>query len=163
MAQGIVNFTLSVSPLLGAQDRELLGQLIIEEIQDRTAGGRDVQGNRFRSYSPGYRDYLRKIGAATNPDLELTGEMINSITVLRHTRGSITIGLEPGSQASRKARYNQGGNPRIPERNFMGIRDSDAGALENQIMEDSPVVAAQRFLNENNVVDRIFAQISLGS
>ena len=162
MARGITSFTLDVSTLLGAQDRELLGQLIIERLVDRTQSGRNIDGRSFARYSREYVEWLRRIGADTGRDLTLTGEMLNSISVLRHSQGSITIGLEPGSFAARKAGWNQGGNPSIPSRPFMGITDSEAASLEADVAANSPVVAAQRFLNEQNVIGRIFEEITLG-
>ena len=162
MARGTTSFRLPVSPMLGQQDRQLLGQLIIERIQERSESGRDIDGRRFSRYSRDYVDYLREIGADSGLDLTLTGEMLNSIQILSEGEGFIEIGLEPGSFAARKATYNQGGNPRIPSRPFMGIRDSEASSLENEVANNSPVVAAQRFLNENNVIGRIFEQINLG-
>ena len=161
MARGITSFRLNVSELLGAQDREILGQLIIERIVDRAQSGRDIDGNRFTRYSRNYVDYLRRIGADDGLDLTLTGEMLNSITVLSHGTGFLEIGIEPGTFAARKATWNQGGNPNIPSRTFMGIEDAEAASIETDVANVSPVVAAQRFLNEQNVIGRIFENISL--
>lgn len=163
MARGITNFTISVDPLLSGTDREIVGQLIIERIQDRTEAGQNIDGERFQRYSPGYTSYLQRIGAATGVDLTLTGEMLNSISILSHSQGSITIGLEAGTEAGEKARWNQGGNPRIKNRPFMGIRDSEANVIEVDVAANSPAVAAQRFLNESNVISRIFENITLGN
>lgn len=163
MARGIERFRIRISELLGAQDREILGTLIIERIIDRTLDGRDIEGRSFRRYSRSYTDELTTIGANTTPDLELTGEMLNSIQVLSHGPGFVEIGLPEGSFAAQKARWNQGGNRRIPSRPFLGIEDSEAEVIEDQVASGSPVVQAQRFLEENSIVDRIFANITLGN
>ena len=161
MARGITSFRLQVSNLLGDIDRQLIGQLVIERIQDRATSGRNIDGGRFARYAPAYVDYLRKIGADDGLDLTLTGEMLNSIEILSHGPGFVEIGLERGSFAARKATWNQGGNPDIPSRPFMGIKDSEANRIEADVAAVSPVVAAQRFLNEQNVIGRIFENISL--
>ena len=161
MARGITSFRLEVSTLLGDIDRQLVGQLVIERIQDRTEDGRNIDGRSFARYSRGYVEWLRRIGADTGRDLTLTGEMLNSIKLLSHGPGFLEIGLEPGTFAANKARWNQGGNPDIPSRPFMGIQDSEASTIEADVAANSPTVAAQRFLNEQNIIGRIFESISL--
>ena len=159
MARGITRFRINVDGALGSQDRTLLGELIIERMLDRTERGEDIEGRSFRRYSANYIDWLRKIGASTTVDLSLTGEMLASIRVLSHGTGFIDIGIEAGTFASEKARWQQGGNPNVPSRPFMGIRDDEARSLENEVASNSTMVQAQRFLEENNAIDRIFASI----
>lgn len=161
MARGITNFRYRCDPLLGAQDREILADQIIQRITGRTERGLDIDNSRFTGYSRSYREELRKIGARSNVDLTLTGEMLASIELLDHGPGFIEVGISPGTYASRKARWNQGGNSNIPSRPFMGIRDSEAKSLEAPILEDSPVVAAERFLRENDVISGIFSNLTL--
>ena len=162
MAQGITRFRLRVDPLLSGPDREVLAFLIIDRILERTASGQNVDGKSFTRYSRGYLENLREIGAPTNVDLQLTGEMLHSIQLLTHGSGFIEIGMPAGSEAARKAGWQQGGNPNIPRREFMGIDDAEAVGMEQQVLDSSPVAQAQRFLNEANVVDRIFESITLG-
>ena len=162
MARGITDFTFEVSPLLGDTDRELVGQLIIERLIDRTQGGRDIDNRPFATYSRGYIEHLRQIGADTGLDLTLTGEMLNSISVLSHAQGTITIGLEPGTFAANKATWNQGGNTNIPSRPFMGLLDVEINSIAADVESNSPVAAAQRFLNEQNIIGRVFESINLG-
>ena len=161
MAQGITQFRLSVDPLLSGADREVLSFLIIQRMLDRTSEGESINGRPFARYSRGYLEDLRTQGIPTNVNLERTGEMLNSIQLLSHGSGYIEIGVPSGSFAARKAGWQQGGNPKIPARNFMGIEDGEAIEIEQQVLDSSPVVQAQRFLDEANVVDRIFRSITL--
>ena len=126
MASGIENFTLRVDPLLSGPDREVLAFLIIDRILQRTAEGKDFEGNQFARYNSNYREQRQELGLPTTPNLYLTGQMVSSIRLLRHAQGSITIGVTQGSNAALKARWQQGGNSNIPERNFMGIDDVEA-------------------------------------
>ena len=159
MASGIENFTLRVDPLLSGPDREVLAFLIIDRILERTASGRDVSGERFARYNPNYREQRQERGLPTTPDLKLTGQMISSIQLLRHSQGSITIGVIRGSDAARKARWQQGGNPSIPERNFMGIDDAEAVGIEQMVIDSSPIVQAQRFLARADIIGKIAEQV----
>ena len=160
MAQGIENFTVRVDPLLSAPDREVLAFLIIDRVLQRTAAGQDIQGNRFARYNPNYREQRQEIGLPTSPNLYRTGQMLNSIQLLRHTRGSITIGVIRGSAAAQKARWQQNGTSDIPSRNFMGIDDVEASGIENEVLTSSPVVQAQRFLSQADIIGKIAEQVT---
>ena len=160
MASGIENFTLRVDPLLSGPDREVLAFLIIDRILQRTAEGKDFEGNQFARYNSNYREQRQELGLSTTPNLYLTGQMVSSIRLLRHAQGSITIGVTQGSNAALKARWQQGGNSNIPKRNFMGIDDVEASGIENEVLTSSPVVQAQRFLAQADIIGKIAEQVT---
>lgn len=161
MARGITNFRYRCDPRLSETDRIILADQIIERIIERSQRGNSIDNTRLAPYSDAYRAYQRKIGLVPKVDLTLTGEMLNAIQLLNSGTGFIEIGITPGTEANRKARWNQGGNRNIPSRPFMGIRDSEADAFQVSIVENSPAVAAERFLEENNAIAGIFNQITL--
>lgn len=58
-----------------------VGRLARERIVTRTQAGQDVRGASFAPYSPGYRRVKEAIGAGSNVNLTLSGEMLRAITV----------------------------------------------------------------------------------
>lgn len=118
---------------LGPDERQNLALEIIEFIKTRSQNGVGVRkrGRGFENFSlPAYsKEYAERKGQ-TNVDLTLSTEMLESIELLSHSKGSILIGFQNGTDVNAKAEGNQTGSyGRAPNRRkarpFLGITRSD--------------------------------------
>jgi hypothetical protein len=77
-------------------DRSLMreiGLLARERIIRRTVSGKDEKGQPFQAYSPGYREQKAKeLGGAT-VNLQVSGAMLNALTIVDVTDRSVTLGF----------------------------------------------------------------------
>jgi hypothetical protein len=70
-----------------------IGLMARERILRRTISGKDAQGQPFQAYSAGYR--LRKaqeLGGGT-VNLQVSGAMLNGLTIVDVTDRSVTLGF----------------------------------------------------------------------
>jgi hypothetical protein len=125
------------------QEREALSIEIIDQIIERTQSGKDKKGNAFAGYSKGYTDSLDfKLGGKSKKvNLELSGEMLNSMTLLTHSSGSITIGYTKDdtfnngkAEGNIKGTYGQKKPIKGKARDFLGISNSEL----DEIIEKYP-------------------------
>lgn len=70
-----------------------IGEAARSIIHEDTQLGKDWNGKRFKKYSPLYRRTRGKAGYPTKPDLTVTGNMLNSMSVVGVTSNSVTIGF----------------------------------------------------------------------
>lgn len=74
--------------------RELMrevGLMARETIRRRTATGRDVQGQAFAAYSAGYAKRKQAETGSARVNLELSGGMLNAMTLAEVTDDSVTL------------------------------------------------------------------------
>lgn len=87
--------TLKLFPPMDAIEKQV-GIVVkdeLVEIKNRTLSGRDIAGNRFKKYSPGYADYRKEMGRqVTPPNLSFTGQMLGSLMTETTTSGSVVTG-----------------------------------------------------------------------
>lgn len=110
---------------LGPAERQEVAEDIIEFIRDRTQRGIGLDG-KF----PGYTKQYAKKKGQTNVDLTLSSEMLESIELLSHKKGSLLIGFKNNTTANAKAEGNQTGSyGRSPNsskaRPFLGLSLED--------------------------------------
>lgn len=74
-------------PLLTVGDWRTIGREARELIIRRTLAGRDQRDQPFQAYSKGYAKQKKAIGASGRPNLQLSGDMLNAITVLPDEKG----------------------------------------------------------------------------
>lgn len=124
--------------------REALGREVTEFIRKRSEASRDKNGDKFPKYSKQYMQSLdfKNAGKTSKVDLTLSGDMLISLDVLSHQRGSVLIGFEKGSEENAKADGNVRGtygsstpNP-SKARDFMGIDDTDLQRLISKVKEN---------------------------
>lgn len=128
---------IDVPDWLSPSDREQLADDIIETIRRRTDSGRDKDGNKFPGYSKSYVKSLDfKIAGKSKGDvnLQLSGDMMASLELLSHRRGSIMIGFENGTPENDRADGNitgsYGGSPNPRKaRDFLGIESDELESL----------------------------------
>lgn len=121
-------------------EREEVALEIIEHIRERSQRGIGVRraGRGFTAYNfPSYSEKYAERKGQSNVDLTLSEEMLESIEILRHKKGEVTVGFRRGTDVNGKAEGNQIGsygrspNPRKARR-FLGLTRDEL----DRILED---------------------------
>jgi len=117
------------------QEREALAIEVIDQIIDRTQSGKDKKGNNFAGYSKGYTesfDFKLSGKSKSKVNLTLSSEMLNALTLLNHSSGSLTIGYTKDDEFNNdkaegniKGTYGQKKPIKGKARDFLGISKSE--------------------------------------
>lgn len=91
---------------------DIVRDIAVQAIKDNTASHLDYHNSYFKAYTSGYKKKKLKMGLGTEPDLRVTGEMLDSLVSSK--QGIITT-ISVGSDQQLKAQGNQ------KYRKFMGI------------------------------------------
>lgn len=105
-----VQNTFYVPDSLNPLQREILADLIIEEIIDRTRERKiDVNGRPFVGYNEQYKESFEfdLAGKSDKPNLTLTGNMLDSMKLISHTKGEIVIGYNVREDVAKQVEGNQ--------------------------------------------------------
>jgi hypothetical protein len=86
------SFRSLLGPLATREDMESLGKLLIERIRRRTLAGQDAEGQPFAGYSAGYAKRKSDALGTTRVDLQISGELLNNLTVVDVTERRVTLG-----------------------------------------------------------------------
>jgi hypothetical protein len=70
-----------------------IGLMARERIIRRTAQGKDERGQPFQAYSQGYRERKAKELGVGNVNLQVSGAMLNALTIVDVTDRSVTLGF----------------------------------------------------------------------
>lgn len=85
---------LSDIPLSSTELMREVGLLARERIIRRTLSGLDVNDNGFDPYTPGYyKAKSKEVGLASPVNLQLSGGMLNGITVIEVTKNTVSLGF----------------------------------------------------------------------
>lgn len=124
-----------------------VGDLIVERIVARTDKGIDVDGDKFVGYSKAYQDSLNfKIAGKTkgNVNLQLSGDMLAALQVLKQDGNKLTIGFERWTEENAIADGNirgtygqQKANP-FNSRDFLGISNTELIDIVKAIKRGTP-------------------------
>lgn len=128
-------FTVDLPEGLSRDERLAIADAIIEHIVDRTQKGIDRRGRRFPGYSESYIDSLDfKIGGKSpgKVDLQLSGDMMAAIALLKDRRDRLEIGFRM-SDDEENARaegnilgtYGQDKPIRGKKRDFLGLTKTE--------------------------------------
>lgn len=134
MPKSVIRTTIKIPKNLNKAERLKLSESIISYIQIRSTEGYDKNGNKFVKYSKAYAD--KKGVGVKDVDLVLSGEMLDSLSVIKDGSGFIEIGYKDSDENAGKAEGNilgsYGAEPdKSKARDFLGI---DPAELE--IMAD---------------------------
>lgn len=128
--------SIEIPEWLGPEDRAEVADLIIEAIKRRTEKGVDKNGKKFPGYSKSYMESLdfKIAGKGKGVDLQLSGDMLASLSLLSHTKGRILIGYENGTPENDRADGNitgsYGGSPNPRKaRDFLGLPDGELAKI----------------------------------
>lgn len=129
----------------GPTERLAIAQEVIDFIVTRTRAGKDIDGAAFPKYSQSYKGSLdfKIAGKGSRVDLTLTGEMLDSIKLISHSSGRVTVGFDRSdSKLNGKAEGNQLGtygsdtpNPK-KARPFLGINKDDLQKIIKRYPQD---------------------------
>lgn len=126
------------------KDKESLaeiGDLIVERIVERTDQGKDKAGNAWRGEAAKYSEAYKKsldfkiAGKGSGVNLQLSGDMLAALRVLKSTSNWIEVGFDRGSDENAKAdgniRGTYGSNTPNPKkaRDFLGMEGKELDRL----------------------------------
>jgi len=113
------------------------GNRVIDEIKDRTLGGKDKNDNGFTPYSKAYKQSLefKVFGKGSKPNLKLTGQMQASINVVGTTSTTVSIGFISKEQEDKATGHINGSGP-LPVRDFWGIKKEDQVKILKSVIKD---------------------------
>lgn len=143
-----ITFTLTDERFAGLNDvqRSGIGNEIAGIIQDRTAKGKDKDGNSFAPYNTSYTKsaHFKDAGKTSKVNLAFSNETMNSLKYLPQlsSGSSITVGFDNGSDANTKAQYVIDGHGRKgdftqPKRNPMGLTGNEKTKVTNMVPQTS--------------------------
>jgi len=139
--------TIEIPDDLKPKQREELAFAILEHIRERTASGTGLNssGTRLKD-SPKYsKSYMKSLdfkigGKNSTVNLTLSGDMLDSMDLLRHKKGQITIGFEPGEindRAEGNILGSYGGSPNSAKaRNFLGVTKAELKMIVGDFTDD---------------------------
>lgn len=148
-----------------SEERQLVGRLAIEFIQDRTNKGLDINNSPFPSYSSEYKDSIdfKIAGKSSKVNLQQSGDTLASMEVLSHDSGYVTIGYDAGSFENDKAVWLQRSDNGV-SRKFLGLTDADLDKLilrvERQRSPEGEDDKARRALT-NSIVANVLRRLGL--
>jgi len=142
--------------------RVVVGDEMVNIITQRTLSGRGVESGRVVRFPPYTKKYAALVGKSVNQvDLEISGEMLNSIEVIETTSKYIDIGIL-GNQAPKAHGHMTGFAPYGgskgpgPRRSFLGLTKADLQKIKTKYKSDVEKikkVTAKNFMGETQTSD----------
>lgn len=126
-------------------EREAIAFEILKYIRERTAEGKDKNGNKFPGYSKTYIKSLEfKIAGKSKGDvnLRLSGDMMAAMDLIKSEPGKVVIGYRPGDPEAGRAEgnirgtYGQSSGSTKKKRDFLGISPD---VLKQEILSKFPL------------------------
>jgi phage gpG-like protein len=135
--------------------REAIGQAIIDKMLERTSRGLGMRFNsdgtvgreinlnavRGKGGKPGYSkqyvssDEFQAFGKSKNRvNMELTGDMLSSIDILRQSSSTIEIGINDDTEA--KKAFNHTVGDTVPSRPFLGVNKRELKEIKSEFQSD---------------------------
>lgn len=134
--------TIQINPKYSKKARLAIAKEVIDFIVERTRDkGLDKDNRKLAGYSKSYKKSLDfKIAGKNNNkvDLTLTGEMLDSLKLLKDSKGEIVIGYDKSEkELNGKVEGNRLGTygndkPVAKPRDFLGITKKDLKEIEKQ-------------------------------
>lgn len=123
------------------KDRVKISEVLINHIINRSAAGLDKNNKKFPKYTKEYAE-IKGVGV-TDVDLIMEGELLESIILLNHKAGEITIGFDKSDEElNGKAEgnilgsYGRDPNPK-KARDFLGVSSDELEILIDSYKEES--------------------------
>jgi hypothetical protein len=148
---------IKVPTSLSKKDREAVALEIIDHIRKRADKGIDKNGNKFPGYSEEYiksLDFKIAGKSKSRVDLQLSGDMLGALDLIKNQSGKITIGFENGSEENARAdgnirgTYGKDRGSKAKARDFLGLPKDEIAQIISQY--DEPVKAKKRTRTVNN-------------
>lgn len=130
---------------LTPEQRELLGEKIVDKIRERTKDGLSATGRPFKGYSKEYKESLdfKIAGKSSTVDLSSTGDMLAELDVIKNNNRYILVGYEKDHPDAGKVQGNvtgEYGNPRpvTRPRDFIGLPKKWVDILAEEVKLELP-------------------------
>jgi len=152
-----------------ASQRDYAAQLIIEKIQANTTKGLDKNGDSFSKYSNEYKHSVdfHNADKSNRVNLQLTGDMLNSIEVIQSLPGKLIIGYPTGSKMAGQVEGNQIGSyghkpNEAHARPFLGLPKEQ---LDLIIAKVNSLSVEQKTTNDfmNNILNSLLGRVNSGN
>lgn len=160
LSQSSVTVDIDIEKLLGESAknrdiRETFYQLAFDKMIERLDSGRDVNGKLFSKYSKAYKDSLAfsAFGKSSTVNLQLTGDMINSVQIEKQTDKIMTVGFGSDKLENAKAYAHMSGyeghptlEGKVKPRLFFGWSDKE---LKDIAKEFKPFTSVQSNVSDS--------------
>lgn len=152
------------------EEREAIAIRVIDQIVKRTKDGRDKNGKAFAGYSKDYKNSaaFKTAGKSSTVDLTLSGDMLDSIQILKNASGKVEIGFERGSTENGKAdgniRGTYGQDKKVgPAREFLGISSRELRDILSDFPqgEEESLAEARKVLKSVDDADKLSGKVNL--
>lgn len=126
--------------------KQALGQAIIDKMLKRTSDGngiiftKDGKGRRVKLKSPysdkyAESDEFKAFGKKKNKvNMELTGDMLASIDILRSRGNELVIGIDDPEEVEKSFNHNTGDT--VPKRPFFGVSKKELREIKKEFNGD---------------------------
>jgi hypothetical protein len=145
MSEAIVEIDLKayLGKNVGDTTTELIAEEILNFIVERTKKGKGMDGSSFPAYSSAYKnsDAFKLGGKTSKVNLTLSGEMLDSIEVIKARNGKLSFGYSDKNDMSGRAEGNITGSYGKPQgdsskaRRFLDISPKEIAKICNSIGE----------------------------
>lgn len=142
--------------------KEVIGQAIIDKIQERTQSNKSRTGSSFKRYSKSYKSSLdfKAAGKSSTVNLTLTGDMLNLMDITDDTGNTITIGWDESDEAA-KAHGHITGNRRGPgvKRDFFGLPAGELDKIVNEFKSEIKEVKTSRGEKRAQAIEELIDRV----
>ena len=165
-----VKVPLGLKPIV----RERVADKIIDYVRQRTSSGRDKDESSFPSYSKEYKesDDFKIAGKSSMVNLKLSGDMMDTLSLVTHTDGELTIGYTLSDDIAGRVEGNVIGSYGKPTgnsskaRNFLGIQKSKIDLIVSEVtnalnQESITEVSKENEKKINNLLNKFINSIVL--
>lgn len=136
--------------------KQYVGQLIIDQIRRNTSKGISATGGKFPKYSNEYKNSLdfQNAGKTSKVNLELTGDMLASIEIIKINPSSVVVGYSPDSEFAAQCEGNQigsyGNDPNPAKaRPFLGLPSEQLKQIINKVQSEMGTKNQSEVIEEN--------------
>lgn len=147
----------SLSSAQKARIKSDVGELLIDHILLNVGKGRSPLGQgAFPALSDDYRNFKRDEGAGTRPNLELSGEMLDSLK-FEHTDEGIKIYISGEAAPRADGHNNFSGDSRLPLRRFLPSEEDEfPSVIVRQVQE----IISENIVDSDGIKKSDIAKIS---
>lgn len=133
---------LQINEKYSKEERLAIATEVIDYIVERTQSNKDYRNAPFKPYSKSYKNStdFKAAGKSSKVDLTLSGDMLDSLKIIKEKRGEIVIGFTDKQEAGKAEGNIEGtyGQSRQvgPKRNFLGLSKKD---LKENVLGNYPI------------------------
>jgi hypothetical protein len=118
-----------------AEEKRFFADLAIDTIENRSLDGKNINGKKFKQYTPEYAEF--KGVTRDSVDMFLEGDMLDSMKRKKKRENESTVFIHLDNDLETKKGYNHmtrksKANP-LPKREFFGLNDNEAREIAKEI------------------------------